>query len=88
MFKAIISSRSICPDMNSSWERSRDDTGRAREVVSGVRGEGVTSTRRGYCAYLVVFSEKGHRGCEDANATGRVVHGRPNADGEGSRGVV
>ena len=80
MFKTVVCSGSIRPDVYSSQEGGRDETGGAGEVVSGVRGEGVASARRGYRTYLVVLSEKGHRGCEDTNASGRVAHGRPNAD--------
>ena len=88
MFKTVVCSGSIRPDVYSSWEGGRDDTGGAGEVVSGIRGEGVTSTRRGYHTYLVVLSEKGHRGCEDANAARGIAHGRPDADSRRRRGAV
>ena len=85
MFKAIICCGAICPDVDSRWVRGRDEAGGAGEVVSGIRGEGVSSTRGRNCSYLVVLSEDGYGGCEEPNASRRVAHGGPNADGRRSR---
>ena len=87
MFKAVIHGGAICPDVNSSRERGRDNTGGAGEVVPGVRGERVSSTRGRHSAHLVVLSEEGHGGREDPNAARGVAHGGPNVDGRGSRGT-
>ena len=86
MFETVVRSGTICPDVNGTRERGRDETGGAREVVSGVRGERVACTGRGHTSHLVMLSER-HRGREESNAAGGVAHGWPNADGGGGRGM-
>ena len=87
MFKAIVRGGAICPYVDSSRERGRGDARGTWEVVPGIRGERVSSTRGRYSAYLVVLSEKGYGGGEEPNAARRIAHGGPNADGRGSRGT-
>ena len=80
MFKAIVGSGAVSPDMNCVWERSGDRTSRTGECMLGVRGKRVTGPGNGHFANLVALGEKGDRGCEDPNTARWVMHGQPHAD--------
>ena len=47
MLETIICGGAIHPDVNGSWERGRDNTGGAGEVVLGVREKGYPAPGEG-----------------------------------------